>query len=91
MLGIPASKLLPDESVETLVARPSSPCQVRLASGTFPGSYEADNSEGSSARSEIGEGEIGNVGKKESSDEGDWSEDSADRNGKRSYIRITAA
>ena len=89
MLDIPASKLLPHESVETLVVRPSPPCQVRFAFGTFPGSYEADNSEGSSARSEIGEGEVGNVGKKESFDEGGRSEDGVDRNGKRFHIRIT--
>ena len=35
--------------------------------------------------------EVGNVERKESSDEGNWSEDSVDSNGKRSHIRITAA
>lgn len=70
---------------------PSPPCPVRFASGTFPGSYEADKSEGSSARSKIGEREVGNMERKESSDEGDWSEDSVNRNEKRSHICITAA
>ena len=93
MLDIPASKLLPDESVETLVAGPSPPCLPRhVKSGLHLGrSLDRTKLITQRARSETGEREVGNVGRKEGSDEVDWSEDSVNRDGKRSHICITTA